>query len=98
MYYIKSQPNEFGNYGNPTSVGEIALPDHLLNDYIATKGFAFITIEENAVTAVEVNQDALDAYLAGLEPEKDEPTEQDDINAMLIDHEMRLIMLELGVE
>ncbi len=30
------------------------------------------------------------------EPEPPEPSEQDDINAMLIDHELRLSLLELG--
>lgn len=31
------------------------------------------------------------------EPEPQEPTEEDDINAMLIDHELRIMDLELGI-
>lgn len=31
-------------------------------------------------------------------PKPEEPTEEDDVNAMLVDHEFRLTMLELGVE
>lgn len=65
MYYINSTPTENGNYGNPRSNGGgLALPYELLDSYIATMGFAILTFDGDTVTAVEVNQDALDAYLA----------------------------------
>lgn len=67
MYYINSQPNESGNHGNPVSnlsEGMAALPDYLLSAYLETMGFAILTIEEDTVTAVAINQAAYDAYQA----------------------------------
>lgn len=73
MYYINTQGH---NHGNPTSnpfPNSIPLPDALLMDYINTKGFCTLTIEDGAVTALAVDQEALDAYNAEhpeVEPEK----------------------------
>ena len=91
MYYINSTANESGNYGNPQSnqyADSIALPDELLNAYIACRGFAVLTVENGIVTAVETNEDALTAYLAEFpdepdEPQVDEPTTDDIINTLL---------------
>lgn len=77
MYYINKTPTDNGNYGNPQSNGNgYALPDSLLDSYIATMGFAIIALDGDTVTAVEVNQDALDAYLAehpDVPPQPEEP-------------------------
>lgn len=65
MYFIKSEPSPIGNHGNPMGQafpGCACLPDGLLGDYLATKGFATLTIEDDMVTDVAVNRDALDAY------------------------------------
>ena len=94
MYYIKSQPNENGNYGNPVSnqrEGMIALPDNLLSAYIATKGFADLTFDEDIVTAVSVNQDAYDAYMATVGPES-EP--EPDLSTRIANLEQRIAALE----
>lgn len=80
MYYINSSPNETGNHGNP--MGQhfpncVTLPDDLLSPYLAAKGFVALTVEDGAVTSLETNQEALDAYEADhpdLPPE--EPEEQ----------------------
>lgn len=67
MYYIKSQPDATSNYGTPqTSFAEgmVSLPDELLTVYVQTMGFANITVENEAVTSVTVNQEAYDAYVA----------------------------------
>ena len=67
MYYIEATPRESGNYGNPMGQvfpGCVALPDDLLGSYIEAKGFVYLEIENEEVVAVEVNQEALDAYLA----------------------------------
>ena len=68
MYYIASPPNESGNHGNP--MGQpfpncVALPDDLLSPYLAAKGFVTLTVENGAVTSLETNQEALEAYEAG---------------------------------
>lgn len=82
MYYINTQGP---NHGNPTSVpfpNSIPLPDALLMDYINTKGFCTLTVQDGAVTAVAVDQEALDAYNAEhpeVEPEK--PVTVEDLQA-----------------
>lgn len=76
MYYIQKEPTTNGNHGNPTSTpfpNSVSLPDTLLMDYINTKGFCTLTIEDGAVTALVVDQEALDAYNAehpDVEPKK----------------------------
>ena len=60
--YLRREPIN-DNYGNPTSTGEIYLPDELLPDYINTMGFAILTVENDTVTGVTVNQTAYDAYI-----------------------------------
>lgn len=62
MYYIN--PNT-PNHGNPMGQpfpGCVALPDELLSAYLDTKGFCTLTIVDGAVTALAVDQEALDAY------------------------------------
>lgn len=88
MYYINAQPNATGNHGNPVSnpgPDMLALPDDRLADYIACKGFAILTHDGTTVTAVEVNQEALYAYLSE-HPEtpetEPEPTLEERMTAM----------------
>lgn len=62
MYYITTRGP---NHGNPASVsfsGAVSLPDNLLRDYISTKGFCALTVQDGTVTALVVDQEALDAY------------------------------------
>lgn len=82
MYYINTTGP---NHGNPTSTpfpNSVPLPDTLLMDYINTKGFCTLTIVDSAVTALVVDQEALDAYNAEhpeVEPEK--PVTLEDLQA-----------------
>lgn len=85
MYYIKYKPTESGHHGNPTSTpfpNSVPLPDTLLMDYINTKGFCTLTVQDGAVTALAVDQEALNAYNAEhpeVEPEK--PVTVEDLQA-----------------
>ena len=89
MYYINTQGP---NHGNPTSTpfhNSVSLPDTLLMDYINTKGFCILTIEDGAVTALAVDQEALDAYNAehpDVEPEK--PVTVEELLAALLGEEV----------
>lgn len=82
MYYINTQGP---NHGNPTSTpfpNSVPLPDTLLMDYINTKGFCTLTVQDGAVTALAVDKEALDAYNAehpDVEPEK--PVTVEDLQA-----------------
>ena len=89
MYYINATPRETGDYGNPMGQvfpGCVALPDVLLGPYIEAKGFVILEVEDGEVVAVEVNQEALDAYMAEHpdQPETEpEPTSEDLFNILL---------------
>ena len=75
MWYINATPRESGDYGNPMGqvfLGCVALPDELLGPYIEAMGFVFLEVEDDEVVALEVNQEALDAYLAE-HPDQPEP-------------------------
>lgn len=88
MYYINTHGP---NHGNPTSTpfpNSASLPDTLLMDYINTKGFCTLTIVDGAVTALVVDQEALDAYNAEhpeVEPEK--PVTVEELLAALLGEE-----------
>nr|DAQ27067.1 MAG TPA: hypothetical protein [Caudoviricetes sp.] len=82
MYYINTTGP---NHGNPITTpfpNSVSLPDTLLMDYINTKGFCTLTVQDGAVTALVVDQEALDAYNAehpDVEPEK--PVTVEDLQA-----------------
>lgn len=89
MYYINPTGQ---NHGNPTSTpfpSAVSLPDPLLMDYINTKGFCTLTVQDGAVTALVVDQKALDAYNAEhpeVEPEK--PVTVEELLAALLGEEV----------
>lgn len=89
MYYINTTGP---NHGNPTSTpspNSVSLPDTLLMDYINTKGFCTLTVQDGAVTALVVDQEALDAYNAehpDVEPEK--PVTVEELLAALLGEEV----------
>lgn len=88
MYYINTTGP---NHGNPTSApfrGCVTLPDELLSAYLDTKGFCTLTVQAGAVTALVVDQEALDAYNAEhpeVEPEK--PVTVEELLAALLGEE-----------
>ena len=109
MYIIKTEPNKGG--GRPplqkwnalkAPEGYTLCPDEFYEVFYSTHpaGFVNILVSDGMVTEMSINQEAIDNYLANLpEPEVivPEPTAQDDTDAILVDHEYRLTLLELGV-
>lgn len=90
MYYINSKPDAHFNYSTPTDQPFndcLSLPDDLLTPYIEAHGFVNLSLDGNTVTAVETNQEALNAYL---EEYPDNPVEP-----IPTDHE--ILMTLLGV-
>lgn len=98
MRYVKLYA-ENSNHGNPMGQsfdGCVTLPDELLSAYLDCKGFAILAIDGNAVTAVEPNQEALDAYLAEhpeIEVEEGAPTELEQLRS-----DVDFIAMETGIE
>ena len=92
---INQLPN--GAHRNQICFFEINLPDGyaIVPDEMETKNFPFGEIEVENVNGVPT----VTKWIPGVipEPPKPEPTEQDDVDAMLVDHEYRLTLLELGV-
>lgn len=89
MYYINTQGPNHGNPMGQPFPGCVALPDELLSAYLDTKGFCTLTIEDGAVTALVVDQEALDAYNADhpdVEPEK--PVTVEELLAALLGEEV----------
>lgn len=67
MYYINSKPNEKGKFSSPQSTpfkGSVILPDELLEKYFEYKRFVFITVENDVVTNIEPNTEALETWQA----------------------------------
>lgn len=89
MYYIKTQGPNHGNPMGQSFPGCVALPDELLSAYLDTKGFCSLTMQDNTVTALAVDQEALDAYNAEhpeVEPEK--PVTLEELLAALLGEEV----------
>lgn len=83
MYYLNPTSTENGNYGNPQSNafdGALALADALLTEYISTMGFATLTAADGTITAVTLNREAYEAYVAE-HPEPEEPDTEDEPTA-----------------
>ena len=73
MYIIKK--NAYANGSRPAiqtwaretpPEGYAVCPDEFLSVFYSASGFANITVENDVVTAMEVNQEALDEYIASL--------------------------------
>lgn len=73
MYYINSTGPYHGNPMGQPFPGCVALPDDLLTDYLAAMGFVTLTLDGDTVTALTVDQDALDAYKAEHPPDPVSP-------------------------
>lgn len=89
MYYINTQGPNHGNPMGQPFPGCVALPDELLSAYLDTKGFCTLTVQDDAVTALVVDQEALDAYNAehpDVEPEK--PVTVEELLAALLGEEV----------
>lgn len=112
MYIIKIESTKNGSrpplqpWNKSISPDGYALcPDNFCPIFYSTNpaGFVNITIKDDIVIEMSVNQDAIDSYNATKPQDNDvtnttiKPTAQDDIDAMLIDHEYRLTLLELGI-
>lgn len=96
MYIIKLIANDNGSrpalqtWSRTTPPKGYAIcPEEFYEVFYSTTpaGFVNITVENDVVTSMEVNQEALDAYLASLpdpEPEVEpEPSADDVLNALL---------------
>ena len=102
MNIIQKQPNPSGAYPPIQSWSKAVPPDgyyQVADDIKLTcGGLGELTVEDNIVIIFTPDVEAWEAWLASLPPEQPPtPTAQEDTNAMLVDHEFRLTLMELGV-
>ena len=99
MYMIEIIAQENGAHRNQTYNGY--LPDGwaLVPDNLETKNFPFgeVTVEDMDGYAVVATWEPLPMPESAPPKQEAKNTAQDDIDAMLIDQEYRLTLLELGV-
>jgi hypothetical protein len=106
MNFLNKTANNSGSH--PPIVSAQKLPpgcaivptQELYDLFYQYNGFVIPTYSEDGLTVTDFqpNTEAWEAWnaeQAALPPP--EPTQQDDTNAMLIDHEYRLTLIELGV-
>lgn len=109
MKLIRVTPNEIGAYppiqelsGTYVPDGMAVWPDEQSTDvFYVYNGFVTLDIQNGVVCGCVPNTDAWEAWKAGqteTEPlPESEPSEADDMAALLVDHEYRLTLLELGL-
>lgn len=102
MYFIRPTKNTAGAYPQPQSVkapGLVELPAEHLPRYIEYSGFVELEISEGVVTSLTPNIAEYEAWKAQEEVSASVEIEdtQADTAAMLVDHEYRLTLLELGL-
>lgn len=110
MKIIRMDPNPSRAYPSPQNwsgpevpEGYAAIPEDMdLKSFYDHNGFVVLAIEQvlgvDTVAFYAPNTEAWEAWKASQPPEPEpEPTPQEDTDALLVDHEYRLTLLELGV-
>ena len=99
MRMVEISALENGAHSNLTS-NSIALPDGwaVIPDDMETPNFPFGEVTAEEIEGVMTVTSWTPGTIPEPEPEPEpEPTAQDDNDAMLVDHEYRLTLLELGL-
>lgn len=95
---VKIEKNSNGSHNNQTFVGSIPDGWAFIPEGMETPNFPFGEVEAEDIDGImTVTKWTAGEFPPPPEPEPQEPTEEDDINAMLIDHELRIMDLELGI-
>lgn len=106
MQIIKTTPSENGAYPGPQSwngatipAGYAIVPDGIdMAAFYANGGFITPTFTDGVLTSYVANADAWNAWKASLPPEPEPAADPNaDRDTMIVDHEYRLTLLELGV-
>lgn len=100
MMYLQPNKNSNGGYYYPQSTyapGLLKLPDKFVEEFMGNSGFVTLTIENDTVVGMDADNEALKEWKESCAEKVSKPTAQDDMDSMLIDHEYRITLLELGV-
>lgn len=77
--------------------GYAILPERLLQAYKESKGFVFLSIEDGVVTSLLENMEAREAWEREYPPVPPTPSPEEDRDALLVDLDYRMTLVELGV-
>lgn len=109
MKIIRAAPNEVGAYppiqeidGDHVPDGMALWPDDLsTEEFYAYNGFVTLDIQDGVVCGCIPNTETWETWKAEQHETESfpspEPSEADDMAALLVDHEYRLTLLELGL-
>lgn len=93
-YEIHDIQTNSGWSKNPYVEEYAVVPDDMVQDILETRGFCDIVLNDDNTEVVSFTAREIPVIEA---PTNTEPTPQDDTDAMMIDHEYRITLLELGV-
>ena len=101
MNIIQKQPNPSGAYPPIQSWSEATPPDgyYQVADGVELScgGFGTLTVEDGIVMGFTPNTEAWEQWQAEHPAPEPQPTAEEDRDAMLIDLEYRMTLMELGV-
>lgn len=101
MRILQKQPNESGAYSNIHDEWHFMLPDthYEVADGVKLScgGFGTLTVEDGIVTAFTPDAEAWERWQAEHPVPEPQPTAEEDRDAMLVDLEYRMTLMELGV-
>ena len=101
MNIIQKQPNPSGAYSPIQSWNGAIPPDgcYQVADGVELScgGFGELTVEDGIVTAFTPDTVAWEQWQAEHPVPEPQPTAEEDRDAMLVDHEFRITLVELGV-
>lgn len=98
---IKKQPNADGSYSQIYQLNCVALPDgcYQVTDGVELScgGFGELIIENDIVIGFTPNTEAWEQWQVEHPAPEPQPTAEEDRDAMLVDLEYRMTLMELGV-
>lgn len=99
MRIIKIESLENGAHANKEgNFGYVPAGYAVIPDCIAIPAtFPFVDLEVKEIDGVMTVVSMSEREVPVVEPVKSEPSAQDDMDALLVDHEYRITLLELGV-
>lgn len=100
MSYLRLEKNPSGAYPAPQgtyATGLVSIDGEELKTFLAYSGFVNVTINGDEVVGVEPDMEAWATWKETKVEPVEEPSAQDDTDSMLVDHEYRITLLELGI-
>lgn len=99
MLYISNNKDELGSYYAPQSTkapGLLEFPGKFLEVFNEYKGFVKLDVKEGKVVNIIPDKESYELWKEN-QPIIELPSEQEDVNTMLVDLAYKISLIELGV-